>query len=80
MEKLLKRSTYLKKKKRLEVTVISSVSEFSFDCLNSLDFEQEEANSLSLSIVERYDKRRINKSSTTVQLNGKNAGIVKKNL
>lgn len=49
-------------KKRLEMSVISSISEFNFGCLNTLGFEQEEANSLSLSIAERRDKRRVNQS------------------
>lgn len=49
-------------KKRLELSVISAVSEFNFGCLNTLSIEQEEINSLSLLIAQKRDKRRLEQS------------------
>lgn len=50
------------KKKRLEMGVISSVSEFNFGCLNSLGLENEENPFPSICIAKRRDKRRIDQS------------------
>jgi hypothetical protein len=43
-------------KKRLEVAVISSISDFNFGCLNSLCAEEDELNLCSVAIAQRRDK------------------------
>ena len=45
----------------MDIAVITSISEFNFGCLNSLNTEQEQ-NTSSISIAERRDKRRIKQS------------------
>lgn len=49
-------------KKRLEVSVISSISEFNIGCLASLEITDKNANDLSISIAKKRDKRRLDLS------------------
>ena len=46
-------------KKRLEIAVISSISDFNFGCLNSLQAEQEALNPYSVNIAQKRDKCRL---------------------
>ncbi|XP_035221777.1 uncharacterized protein LOC118194702 [Stegodyphus dumicola] len=49
-------------KKRLEMSVLSTINEFNFGCVNAISVEQEEVNSFSLLIAKKRDQRRLNQS------------------
>ena len=65
-------------KKRLEMAVIAAVSEFNFGCFNSLSVEQVDANSFSISIAQKWDKRRIEQSVKRCSSDWKKKKINKK--
>jgi hypothetical protein len=58
-------------KKRLEVAVISSISDFNFGCLNSLCAEEDELNLCSVAIAQRRDKQRIDQAEKRFSSNRK---------